>query len=109
MGPSQEDALEGGGGTGHLGEVLYRGDTGSVVVWGKDLGVVCAYGTEFTGGSCGVNDTGDEVEGTNSEGQFVAEGGSRKIDSGIGDTTAPDLHGQEAGDSGGMGGLTAYI
>ena len=71
MGPSQEDALEGGGGTGHLGEVLYRGDTGSVVVWGEDLGVVGANGTEFTGGSCGVHDTGDKVEGKKAEGRLV--------------------------------------
>ena len=73
------------------------------------MGVVGANGAEARGGSCGVPETGDEVEGKKAEGPFVAEGGGGKSTSGSGDTTAPDLLGQEAGDSGGMGGLTADL
>ena len=40
------------------------------------------------------------------EERFVAEGGGRKITSGSGGETAPDLLGQEACNSGVMGGLT---
>ena len=39
----------------------------------------------------------------------MAEGGGGKSVSRSGDTTAPDLLGQEAGDSGGMGGLKSYL
>ena len=42
--PSWEDAIEGGGGAGHLGKVLSRIDTGVVIVWGKGLSVVDANG-----------------------------------------------------------------
>ena len=77
--------------------------------WGGDLGVVGANGTEAGRTSCGVLATGDEVEEKKAEGRFVAEGGGRKSTSGSRDTTAPYLLGQEAGDSGRMGGLTAYI
>ena len=61
MGASHEDATEGGGGTVRLGEVLSRGDTDGVVVWGGDLGVVGANGAEARGSSCGVPETGDKV------------------------------------------------
>ena len=39
---------------------------------GGDLGVIGANGAEARGISCGVPETGDEVEGKNSEGWFVA-------------------------------------
>ena len=45
MGPSREDATEGGGRYVRLGKVLSRVDTGGVVVWGGYLGVVGADGT----------------------------------------------------------------
>ena len=73
------------------------------------MGVVGANGAEDRGGYCGVLDTGDEVEGKKAEGRFVAEGGGVKSVSGSRDTTAPDLLGQEAGDSDIMGSLIAYI
>ena len=101
--------MEGEVRTGRLGEVLSCGNTGGAVFWGGDLGVVGANGTEAGRTSCGVLATGDEVEEKKAEGRFVAEGGGRKSTSGSRDTTAPYLLGQEAGDSGRMGGLTAYI
>ena len=76
---------------------------------GGDLGVIGANGAEARGISCGVPETGDEVEGKNSEGRVVAEGGGGQNASGSRDTTAPDLLGQEAGESGKMGGLVEYI
>ena len=39
----------------------------------------------------------------------MEEGGDGQSTSGSGDTTVPDLLGQEAGKSGRMGGLTAYL
>ena len=66
-------------------------------------------GAQYGGIPCGVLDTGEEFEGKKSEGRIVAEGGGRQSYSGSGDTTAPDLLGQEAGNSGVMGGLTAYL
>ena len=51
--------MEGGDGTGRLGTVLSRSDTGGVVVWGVDLGFVGANGAEGRGISCGVPETGD--------------------------------------------------
>ena len=37
---SQEDTVEGGGGSVHLRKVLSRGNTGGDVVWGGDVGVL---------------------------------------------------------------------
>ena len=73
------------------------------------MGNVSANGAEAVRSPCGVPDTGYEVEGGDPEGRFVAGGGGGKIISGRRDTTAPDLLGQEAGDSGVMGSLTAYL
>ena len=70
------------------------------------MGVVGANGTEAGSSSCGVIATGDKVEVKKAEGRFVAEGGGEKSNSGSGDTTDPNLLGQEAGDSGIMDGLT---
>ena len=73
------------------------------------MGAVGDNGTEVGRSSCGVTDTGDEVEGKKAEGRLVVEVGNGKSNSGIGDTTAMDLLRQEAGNSGGMGGLAAYL
>ena len=58
MGAAQEDAMEGGGRTGHLGKVLLHGDIGGAVVRGVDVVVVGANGTEARGISFGVPTTG---------------------------------------------------
>ena len=63
MGEAREDSMEGGGGAGHLGEVLSRGNTGGAVFWVEDLGVIRSNVAEAGGGSCGVPETGDEVKG----------------------------------------------
>ena len=39
----------------------------------------------------------------------MAEDGGKQSTSGRGDTTAPDLLGQDTGDSGGLGGHMAYF
>ena len=56
-----------------------------------------------------VPETGNEVEGRNSEGRFVAEGGCGQSASGSGDITDPYLRGQEASNSGVMCRLVAYL
>ena len=109
LGNYWEDYTEGGGGAGRIREVILNSDIGSVVVWGGDLGVVDANGADSGGSLCGVPETGGKVEGKNSEGRLVAEGGGVQSDSGSRYTTSPDLLGQEEGDSGGMGGIMAYI
>ena len=57
----------------------------------------------------GVPEKGDKVEDKKAEGQFMAEGGSGKSASGSWYKISPYLLGQEAGDSGEMGGLVAYL
>ena len=109
MGVDREDSTEGGGGTGRIGNFLLRSHTGGTVVQGRDVGAVGANDTEAGRSSYGVPDTGDKFEGKKAEGRFVKEGGDRQSTSGSGDTTDPDLIGQEAGGSGGMGDLTAYL
>ena len=69
---SQEDTVEGGGGSGHLRKVLSSRSTGGAVVWGGDVGVFGANESEARGNFCGVSETGDEVEGKKCEGRFVA-------------------------------------
>ena len=75
MGEAPEDDTEGGGGTSHLGKVLLRSNTGSAVVWGGGVVVVGANGAEARGSSCGITETGEQVEGKKAEGQLVVEGG----------------------------------
>ena len=64
---SQKDATEGGGRAVRLVEVLSHGDTGGVLVWGGELGVVGTNGAEAGGSSCAVPVTGDKVEGKRAE------------------------------------------
>ena len=88
---------------------LLQPKVGSAVVWGRETGVVGANVAEARWSSCGVTETGHKVEGKNSEGWFVAEGDSKQSTSESGDTTDPYLLGQEAGNSGVMGGPTDYL
>ena len=106
---AREDSMEGGGGAGHLGEVLLHGKTGGDVFWGRDISVVGTNGSKTRGSSCGIPETGNEVGGKNSERRFVAEGGGVKSASGRGDTTATNPLRQEAGISGRIGALVAYL
>ena len=73
------------------------------------MGVVGANGAEAGGSLCGVTEIGYEVEGKKVEGWLVAKFGGGKSASGIGDTNAPELLGQEGGNSGGIIGLRAYL
>ena len=50
-----------------------------------------------------------KVKGKAAEGLVVEEGGDKKIPSGSGDTAAPEILGQETGNSVGVGVLTAYF
>ena len=52
---------------------------------------------------------GDKDEGKKAEGWLLAAGGVRYSASGSGEKITTDLHGQEAGDNGGVGGFTAYF
>ena len=54
-----------------------------------------------------VADKKDKVK--SDEGRVVAAGGGKNSPSGSWDTAAPDLRGQETGDSGGVGGPTDYF
>ena len=109
MGADWGFATEGGGVAGHLRKKKSHGTSGSAVVWSGDVGAIGAYDVEVRGSSCGFPATGNKVKGKDAEGRVVAEGGDRKITSGSGYTTAPDLLGQETGNSGGVGGPTAYF
>ena len=80
-----------------------RRNTGGAFVRGRDVG--SAGGRS----SFRVPYIGDKVEGKKAEVRFMVEGGGGKSTSGSGDTIVPDLLGQEAGGSGGIGGLTAYL
>ena len=109
MGAAQEGATEGGGGTDCLGKLVLCGNTGSAVVLVRDLGAVGANVADVGRSSYWVTATGDEVKFKKFEERFVAEDGGGKSTSWSGGTTAPDLLGQEVDNSGGMGGLTAYL
>ena len=109
MGADGEDATEVGGGSGCLRKALSRINTDGAVVSVREVGVIGTNGTEVIWSSCGVPETGDEVEGKNTEKQFVAESGDKQSTSGSGGTTALYLLGQEAGGSGAISGSMAYL
>ena len=73
------------------------------------MGNVGANGADSGRIPCGVPATGGKVEGKRSKGQFVAFGGRGQSNLGRVYTTAPGLLGQEAGNCGLMGVLTAYL
>ena len=100
---------KGESGTGCLGKVFSRSDSGGVVNCGGDLSVVGANVAEAIVSSLGIPETCDEVEGKKAEGRFVAEYGNIQIASESGDTTTSDPHGQDICYSGRIGGLTAYL
>ena len=78
-------------------------------VWGRDVGSVGANGIEVRGSACWFPLMCDKVKGKSAEVRVVAEGGDKQSNSGSGDTTTPDLFGQDAGYSGEVGGPTAYF
>ena len=55
-----EDATEGGGRTGHIGQFLSRNNTGGAVVRGGDVGAFGANGAEAGSILCGFPATGDK-------------------------------------------------
>ena len=107
MATNQEFDTEGKVGAGHIVKVLLCGNTSGAVVWGGYVGVVDANVTVVRGSTCGFPEAVNKVKGKEAEGRFVAEGRSRKITLGRGDTTNPDLLGKETGNSGRVGGPTA--
>ena len=71
------------------------------------MGDIGDNGAEVRGSSYEFPATGNKVKDKTAEGRVVTEGGGKTITPGSGDTTAPDLLGQETGNSGGVGGPTA--
>ena len=109
MGADQEFSTEVGGVSGRLGKVLSHGNSGGTVVWSGDVAYISANGAEVRGSSYGFPATGNKVKDKAAEGRVVAEVGGKKSTSGGGYTTAPDLLGKETGNSGRVGGPTAYF
>ena len=109
MGKDQEVSTEGGGVAGHLGNVLSHRTSGSDDVWSVYVGAIGANGADVRGSSYGFPVTGNKVKGKAAEGRVMVEGGGKQSNSRSGDTTDPDLLGQETSKSGGVGGPTAYF
>ena len=109
MGVAREVATEGGGGAVSLGKVLSRSSSGSAIVWGRDVGDFGANGAEVRGSVRGFPTSRNKVKGKASEGRVMATGGGKNTPSESEYTAAPDLRGQETGDSSGVGGPTAYF
>ena len=107
MREAQEVATEGGGVAGRLKKVLSRGTPGGAVVWSGYVSDIGDNGAEVRGIPYRFPAIGKKVKGKAAEGRVVEEGGGKKSTSGSGYTTAPDLLGQETGNSGGGGGPTA--
>ena len=66
-------------------------------------------GAEVRGSSYGFPARGNKVKVKAAEVRVLAKGGGKQIASGSRDTTATDLLGRETGNSGGVGGPTAYF
>ena len=109
MRAAREVATEGGGIAGGLIKCLSRGTSSGAVVWSGDVGSIGANDAEVRGSSYGFDATGNKIKDKAAEGRVVEEGGRKKSTSWIGDTTAPDLLGQETCNSDGVGGPTAYF
>ena len=73
------------------------------------MGAVVTNGAEVRGSACGFPKTGDKVKVKEAEVRVVAKGGGEQSTSGRRDTIAPDLLGQDTGNSGGVGGPTTYF
>ena len=73
------------------------------------MGAIGNNGAEVRGSACGFLATGKKVKVKAAEVRVVVEGKGKQNTSGRGDTTAPDLLGQETVNSGRVGGPTAYF
>ena len=109
MGEVREFATEGGVGSGSLGKVLPHGSSGNSLVWSGDVVAFSTNYSEVRVNSCGFPASGHREKGNTAEGWVLAAGDGKSIPTGIGDTAAPDIYGQETGDSGGVGGPTNYF
>ena len=89
--------------------VLPRGSSSVAIVWSGDMGAFGANGIEVRGIVCGFPAAGHKKKGKSAEGRFLVAGEGKKSPPGIGDRSAPDICGQETGNSGSVGGPTAYF
>ena len=65
--------------------------------------------SEVRGSAGGSLAAGNKKKDKEAEGWFVAADGRKNSPPGSGDTSAPDIYGHETGDSGVVGGPTAYF
>ena len=109
VGAAQEVTKEGGGGYGSIGKVLPHGVSGGALVWSGDMGDFGTNDADVGGIACGFPESGYKKKGTTAEGRVLAVGDEKNSPAGSGDIEALDICAQAAGDSGGVGGPTAYF
>ena len=109
VGAAQEVATERGGGAGSLGKVLPHVSSGGALVWSGDMGAFSTNDAEVRGSTCGFPAPGHKKTGNAEEGWVLAVGDGKNSPTGSRDTDAPDICGQATGNSGGVGGPTAYF
>ena len=106
---AREAATEGGGGAGSLGKKLQRGSAEGALVWSVDMGAFGTNDTEVRGMTCAFPAAGHTKTGKAAEGWVLVVGDGRSSPTGSRDTVTPYIFGQATGDSGGVGGPTAYF
>ena len=100
MGEDWEVSTEVGGGARILGNVLPRGSSVGDIFGGGDMGAIGANGAEVRGGACRLPLSGYKDKGKASKGCVVATGNGKNSPPGSEETAAPEIFGQETGNSG---------
>ena len=88
---------------------LPRGSSGGALVWSGDMGDFGTNDAEVRGSACGFPAAGQKKKVIVDEGWVLASGEGKNSPTWSRDTAAPDICGQETGDSDGVGGPTAYF
>ena len=88
--------------------VIPRGSSGGDIVWSGEMGAFGANGAEVRGSICGFPAAGHKKKVKAAEGRFAAAGEGKNSPPWSGDRAGTKICGQETGDSGGVGGHTAY-
>ena len=79
------------------------------IVWSGDMGEFWANGADVRGSTCGFPTASHKKKCKATKGRVVVAGDRKNSPPGSGETSAPNICGQETGVSGGVGGPTDYF
>ena len=109
MGKTREKIEAGSGGSYQISNFIQSGGAGGDIFWIGDMGAINGHGEALSRGKYGFLTTGDGEKGEADFRRDLDKGGRRERTEGSGDTYCKDVHRQETGEGGLVGGPLAHI